>query len=212
LIDRLFENVTPDDVARLIAGGETQQVEFKENMRTILDLAKIASAFGNTQGGVLLVGVREPDVVVGTDVRRLGHLVDQLGGRIRPMPETRLHPVTYQGQQVGVVVFKPVAGEIAISDAGAFVRRGEAIRVMEADEIRQRLPREETPQQAQVTNEHLAEGIATLSATLEGMREDLRYAQSLRGQWKVLLVGFLLGIAASVIASFIYAYLTLPKT
>jgi hypothetical protein len=48
LIDRLIKNVTPDDVARLVAGGETQQVEFKENIRTILDLAKIASAFGNT--------------------------------------------------------------------------------------------------------------------------------------------------------------------
>lgn len=204
MIDDLFQNATPEDVARLIAGGENQQVEFKENVSSIIDLAKIASAFGNAQGGVLIVGIREPNVVVGTNVQQLGHLVAHLGNRIRPLPEVRMHAVDYQGRQLGVVVFKPVHNEVAISDAGAFIRRNDSIRVMDANEIRARLPAEEVA----VTNQHLAEGIEALSNSLDTMREELRFAQSPLGQWKTLLVGFALGIVASVIASFVYAFLT----
>jgi hypothetical protein len=136
----------------------------------------------------LLVGVREPDAVAGTDVRLLGHLVDQLGGRIRPLPETILHAVEFQGKQIGVVVFRPVHNEIAISDAGAFVRRGEAIRVMEAEEIRQKLPPEETPEQAQVTHEHLAKGIEALSNSLSKMRDELQCQSALKTGSPALLM------------------------
>ena len=58
-----------------------------------------------------------------------------------------------------------------------------------------------------VKNENLAKSIAAVSDQLVALRTELKIAQSLVGQWKVLLCGFLLGILASVIASFIYAAL-----
>lgn len=203
MIDDLFENVTKDDIDRLLKMGEGVQVEFKRTVPTLLDLARYSSAFANTRGGVLLVGVEEPRRVVGCNTAHVGQLVNLLHQRVRPLPSLRMHVVDYGGKQVAAVVVKPLVDAISVSDAGAYVRVGEAIRTIQAGEIVQR-----PPEVQPVNNQHLAEAIADLSRLLEKIRGELAHAQSLCGQWRVLLAGFGLGILASVIASFIYAAVT----
>lgn len=59
---------TASEIEALIAQGEGQTVEFKETMpKRLVDLATTACAFANSAGGVILIGVNDKGVVVGTD-------------------------------------------------------------------------------------------------------------------------------------------------
>lgn len=48
---------TPDEVRKMIAAGESQTVEFKSRVPDFRTVARLISAFGNAEGGVVLVGV-----------------------------------------------------------------------------------------------------------------------------------------------------------
>ena len=52
----------------LIAGGETQELEFKRELDNGFRLVQSVVAFANTDGGIILVGVDDNAKVVGTDV------------------------------------------------------------------------------------------------------------------------------------------------
>jgi ATP-dependent DNA helicase RecG len=60
--------ITPDDVAALAAGGESETVEFKETTGQRQEAARTLSAMLNGQGGVVLFGVRPNGNVVGQQV------------------------------------------------------------------------------------------------------------------------------------------------
>lgn len=170
----------------------------------ILELARNVSALANTHGGVIVVGAREakPQIVFGGRDPRVAESFDNLGKRLHPLPELMMHRVNYGGVTVPVIVVKPHPSELVVSDDGAFVREGEANKRMTAAEIQAKLP----PQPDPITNEHLSKSISAMSEQIETLRKDLKYAQSLKGQRQVLLVGFVLGILASVIASYIYGH------
>ena len=50
-------------VMRLISAGEHQQQDFKYKITDAMKLARSVSAFANTEGGRLLIGVRDDGVV-----------------------------------------------------------------------------------------------------------------------------------------------------
>lgn len=204
-VNRLFDEVTERDLEEFLQAGEGQQIEFKEELRSILDFAKNVSALANAQGGVIIVGARtaKPQILSSGPNPRLDRMMDDLGKRLRPLPAIRMHRVNYRGVLVPVVVVKPHGAEIVVSDDGAFIRDDESNKPMSVAQIQAKLPPHSDP----VTNEHLAKSISAMSEQIGLLRTELSIAQSLKGQWKVLLVGFLLGILASVIASFIYAAL-----
>ena len=204
-VNRLFDEVTESDLEEFLQAGEGQQIEFKEELPSILDFATNVSALANAQGGVIVVGARaaKPQILYSGPNPRFDRMLDDLGKRLRPLPAMRTHRVNYRGVLVPVVVVKPYTAEIVVSDDGAFIRDGEFNNPMSVAQIQAKLPPHSDP----VTNEHLAKSISAMSEQIGSLRTELKIAQSLKGQWQVLLVGFLLGILASVIASFIYAAL-----
>jgi hypothetical protein len=208
-LDRLFNDVTERDIDGFLQAGEGLQIEFKETLPSILDLAKNVSAFANAQGGVLLVGVREtkPQIVYSGQDQAAAQVFDSVGKRVRPLPALQMHMVNYRGAIVPVIVVKPHPNGVVVSDAGAFVRVGDQNRPMTPNEIAAKLP----PAQDDVTNKHLAEGLASVSKTLAEVQDELRQSQSLIAQAPGLGIGFVLGIVASVIASYIYAALNPSK-
>lgn len=201
-VNRLFVEVTTGDLADLLRAGEGPQIEFKARLASVLELARNVSALANTQGGVIVVGAREtvPQIVHGGDDSRLNHFIDDLHKRLRPVPPLQMHRVNYGGANVSVIVVKPHPSEVVVSDEGAFMRIGDRNTLMTASQIQAKLP----PVPSPVTNQHFAEGIASLSKELAEVKAEFRYAQSIRGQLHTYLIGFVLGILASLVASFIY--------
>lgn len=75
--------IDPTTLSQLIAGGESQTLEFKEQLpQQMRDLAKEFAAFATSNDGLVLVGVSDGGTVVGLD--DLGDLKkrDELRGRV----------------------------------------------------------------------------------------------------------------------------------
>jgi hypothetical protein len=123
--------------------------------------------------------------------------------RLKPTPEIKLHFVKHADTDIGVIVIKPVRGDVVISEAGAFVRHGEQDIAMSADEMQQRLTKE-------VTNQHLLDMIATLNDSLAKVHEDVRYPLTIRGRATTFLLGFAAGFLAKICAEVFIGYFA-PK-
>ncbi len=56
------------NLRQLVEQGEGQQQEFKSSMAELETAARTVSAFANTDGGVLLLGIRDSGEIIGVDV------------------------------------------------------------------------------------------------------------------------------------------------
>jgi predicted HTH transcriptional regulator len=72
-------NITPKYISRIIAGDESQTVEFKSSMPSNTIIMKVLSAFANTDGGILLIGVKDRDEIVGVPNEE----IEKIKSRIR---------------------------------------------------------------------------------------------------------------------------------
>jgi predicted HTH transcriptional regulator len=55
------------DVLRLISQGEGQQLEFKRSLAELDTATRTVVAFANTDGGVILFGVRDSGEIIGVE-------------------------------------------------------------------------------------------------------------------------------------------------
>lgn len=189
-------------VRSLIGKGESVELELKTSVPSVLGLAQLVCGFANTSGGTIIVGVQEPDRIVGCDWLTLSRVFDRALKQLNPVPECFLHQTTIDSQVVGVLNVAK-SPKVVISDSGAFLREGDRTRAITAEEIEERLA---VP--GAMDTHAIANALAENTATIQGLSETLTRAQSFRGQWPGYAIGFVLGILASVIASFIYAALT----
>lgn len=58
-------DLTPDGIANIIAGGESQTVEFKTRLPKGDVIARTIVSFANTEGGILLIGVDDKGEIIG---------------------------------------------------------------------------------------------------------------------------------------------------
>ncbi len=58
--------MTPHELKRLLADGESENLEFKESLQE--EALHTVGAFANTRGGTLLIGVKDSGIVTGTTV------------------------------------------------------------------------------------------------------------------------------------------------
>lgn len=174
--------------------GEGQQLEFKSRIRDPSHLASIIAGFANADGGVIVVGVREPSQVVGCDPRQLRPTYEAALSRLDPQPEAELEFVTADGKQLGVIKVQPSV-VLVLSEGGAFVRREERNVPMSASEIAQLYARK--PGVSTQDIEMLAAAIANQTGTIQELQQALERANSLSSravEWAVSgIIGAILG-------------------
>lgn len=124
---------TPDEVRRLIAGGETLTVEFKGEARGPLndrDLVEAVACLANRSGtepAWLLVGVENDSRITGarprhgdtTDLHKLAALLD---ARTRPAVSAVVESILVDGEPVLLIEVPPQRQPVATSD-GVYLRR-----------------------------------------------------------------------------------------
>lgn len=185
---------TNDQLERLLDGGETEAVEFKERIREPRTLARLIGAMANSGGGTLLVGVREPRSVVGVVRSELQRIYDAALQRVRPPPPTLLSFSSLDGKEIGVVEIG-TRGDLVLSDEGAFVREGAASQPMEASGIALALAKR--PEVPAEEGKALAEGIVSLTKTITELNTKIDRASSFRGQLPNYLIGGIIGAIIS---------------
>ncbi len=78
LHNRRLDDIQGDELElqELISQGEHQQQDFKFRIDSSIKIAKTLSAFANTDGGRILIGVKDNGVVSGIDPTEEYHMID----------------------------------------------------------------------------------------------------------------------------------------
>ena len=213
---------TAEQIRSFIRGGENQKVEFKRDIKDRSILGQLIASFANADGGVIIVGVQEPEEVVGADTNRLASLFNAALARTTPRPNAKFDTVDIDDKALGIISVEP-AEVIVISERGAFVRSGAASRAMSPSEIFAKVPKQTDDIQTQlkVMAEALAANTSMIeqqqntineqsdlvrqqTATIERLRQQLQEAARLRNKIPDYIWGGIFGVIITVIASLLF--------
>jgi len=132
-------DITTDILLELIAAGESETLEFKESFG---DRAlEAVSAFANSRGGTLLIGVKDMGEICGVQIGK--KTLEDIANRIQEATDPRLQPFLsiIECGKKSVIAIKVAAGTGApISVRGRYFRRsGRTNQRMSHEEIMQRM-------------------------------------------------------------------------
>ena len=133
--------MTPEQIAALVASGESETLEFKETTGTRREAAQTICAFLNQRGGQVLFGITPAGVVVGQQVgeRTLEELSAELQ-RIDPPAFPEIERVRLQGGNELIVVTSTSGASGPYAYRGTAYRRvGNTTMAMSSDEYNRML-------------------------------------------------------------------------
>jgi len=108
-----------DEIIKLITSGETERVEFKESLNETF--YKAISAFANTKGGTILLGVNDKDGIVGVEssTKFLEDLTNRTVNKLSLYPE--IETIDIKGRRV--IVVRVVRSGYPVSYEGRYYER-----------------------------------------------------------------------------------------
>ncbi len=128
MFSQLFDT-SPVGIEALVGKGESQQVEFKTALPDDRTLARILTAFANTDGGLLLIGVSDTSGIIGVPEERLGEYMaraELVASRVIPWP-VEIGGAIIRGLHVFYVLVSPGQAHLLpllTPDGSAYVRKG----------------------------------------------------------------------------------------
>lgn len=196
----------PKEILDLLFQGESDALEFKTAIRDPLLLARLIASFANAKGGKIVVGVKEPPEVVGVDEAHLRRMYEAALRLLTPAVQTSLAFVKADGLSVGNIEVAP-SSELVFAQGSAFVRTGAMSQPMAWTQMRDRLP----PKPPEVNLESLMRASEQQTALLERMladnehmKSELAKANDPAAKRKERIVGFVTGVAASLVAAVVW--------
>lgn len=180
--------LTPDDIDAFLREGEGARVEFKRDLHQPRILIKLISAFANGDGGTIIIGVEEPDQIVGTDTRSIRTLLDQALTRLDPIPNTAFHTVNVDGKEIAVIIVSSGEGPV-FSDEGVFVRAGAITTPMSSTDLTSAL--QQKTENGQL--ERITKAITSQTELIEQLHDNLAYERNWRSKFVDWFIGGAIG-------------------
>ena len=115
-------------IQRMIAEGEHQQQDFKYEISSACKIARSLSAFANTDGGRLLIGVKDNGAIAGVRSDEEMYMVEAAGAVwCDPPVQTRMTAYRVEGKTVVVAAIdpamrRPVKAKLEDGTYRAFIR------------------------------------------------------------------------------------------
>jgi hypothetical protein len=129
---------TEAQLRAIVAEGESLTVELKQTIPNARDLANLIAAFANAEGGHIIIGAREPDILPGVNELKLQRAYEAAQAHLHPRIPTALEVIRIGNNVVGVIsVLK--SDYLVLTDDGAHIRKGGATRVLTREEMLLRL-------------------------------------------------------------------------
>jgi len=79
-----------NNIAKLLEKGESETVEFKPSLSQMDKIVESISAFSNTEGGTLIIGVSDRGEVLGADIGK--RTIENLANRIKQNTDPQIFP------------------------------------------------------------------------------------------------------------------------
>lgn len=193
-------------VKELIKQGESERVEFKTALRDPTILVKNVSALANTHGGMILVGIQEPNKIVGTEPNQVFQLVERSRKALSPALDLDVKIVTIDDKSVAIISV-PESPEIVLANGMALKRLGDHNLALTPQEIAQKL----TPESDSQKIDRLTEAVSKLTDTVEqqsktivDLRKQQEAASSPRSKAIDYIIGGLVGALLGVILAALF--------
>jgi ATP-dependent DNA helicase RecG len=115
---------------------EREHVEFKTSLSLINEIIKAISAFANTKGGKIIVGVDDSGKVLGVEIGK--GTIENLANRIAQNTEPKIQPTikveTIDGKKVIIIEVKESLDKLVLAFGRPFKRVGKSSPKMSKDE------------------------------------------------------------------------------
>jgi len=185
-----------EDIRKLINRPESEVLEFKSHIPDARHLAAIISAFANTDGGRLIVGIRDDGSIVGLDdADRIRLQIKQALKSISPPIQVEIETVSIDGKSI-LVVTVPKGSQSPYLAAGlAFQRLGARI-----IPITSQVLYSEITKRAKSLDDLRAE-VEQLSRTIETLNYELIAARNWKTKTLDMVLGGIIGATISIIIS-----------
>ncbi len=126
------------NVDRLIQGGETKRMEFKESLKLKTEIGRSISSFSNAEGGTIIVGVTDSGKVTGVQLGQntLERLANQIKQHTDPQIYPRMHSEEIEGKTIVVIEVDESPEKPVFYRNNAYKRVGKSSHKLSSSEIR----------------------------------------------------------------------------
>lgn len=192
----MSNKLTEKDIIDIISQGESERIEFKAILRDPLTLAQNLSALANTKGGTLLVGIKEPDIIVGTNVSQVLPILKSAQQLLSPFIDVNVQLISIQNKTI-VALTVEASDEVVFSKGQVLGRIGSTNSPMTPTQLTTKLGTEIKEDEIR----KIASAMVEQSETIQKLRDEIREANSLRNKLKDYLVGGLIGAVIGFLLS-----------
>ena len=159
--------MTEQELRSLISRGESESLELKSSVPPADQIANILASMANTQGGVLAIGVKEPDRAVGANVPRAKAMLEAAQRYMDPPIAATTEVIELDGHPVVLAMVQKTARLVSAS-GGYYKRVGDRSRPLTAEEIRDHAAAEKNDARALT---ELASAVAAQTQTIDQLRK-----------------------------------------
>jgi len=132
------ERMTEKELKKLIAQGESETLEFKESLKLLDELGETVSAFSNTKGGIILVGVSDQGKIIGVSIGR--NTIEDLVNYIKRHTDSQIFPSVkverIEGKDTVAIEISEAKEKPIFFKGHAWKRVGKSNLALSASEIR----------------------------------------------------------------------------
>ena len=126
------------DLKKLTGRGESQSTEFKESLRLKDEIGETVSAFSNSDGGVVLIGVSDGGEPIGVDIG--GNTIEELANYIKRNTDPQIFPsvkiLDVGGKNVVMIEVRESAEKPVFFKNRAYKRVGKTNQRISSSEMR----------------------------------------------------------------------------
>lgn len=129
------------NVSKLIRTSESMTIEWKPSLSQINEIIESVTAFANTEGGSLFVGVTKNGKLQGVSIGK--DTIENLANRIAQHTEPKIHPritvINLKDKEIIAADVKESYDKLVLANGKPYVRVGKSTRRMSKDEYEHRI-------------------------------------------------------------------------
>ena len=183
----------PDELRAIIKQPESDVLEFKTRLPDPRLTARLISAFANTKGGTLIVGVKEGGEVVGIDEpTRAQRILEQAAKWISPSVVIQSDIVNLDGRTVLVATIQKGLESPHLVDGQVLQRVGDRITPITSKALYNNI------QERATSIDDVLSGVRRLSMIIEQLNKELIAAKSWRSKVADMVLGGVIGALISI--------------
>lgn len=184
----------PEELKKLVAQPESAELEFKSRLPDTGNLAALISAFANTNGGRLVVGVRDAGNIIGLDDVARAHLrIEQALKTVSPSVQIETEIISIEGKSVLVVTIPKGKQSPYLAAGRALLRVGARIMPITSQALYSDITKRAK------SLDDLRVEVERLSKILETLNSELIAARSWKTKSRDMVLGGIIGAAISLL-------------